>query len=56
MATPGVTYYLQYKVSLQDPVWKDLAGAVTATGIIASKEDPIRIDGQCLYRVRIVHE
>ncbi|MDB6126062.1 MAG: hypothetical protein JWQ71_5055 [Pedosphaera sp.] len=36
---PGQTYRLQYKANLEDPVWIDLSGDVTATGNNASKTD-----------------
>ena len=35
----NVTYRVQYKTSLTDPDWMDLAGDVTATGPTASKTD-----------------
>jgi DNA-binding beta-propeller fold protein YncE len=37
---PGLTYRLQFKVSLTDPTWLNVAGDVLATNTIALKLDP----------------
>ena len=52
-ATPGVTYRVQYRADLGDPTWTDLAGDVTASGTVASKEDPTGANAQRFYRVML---
>src|SRR5262249_30387846 len=39
-AIAGLTYRLQYKNSLSDPLWADVPGDVVATNVFASKLDP----------------
>ena len=38
-AVPGKTYRVQFKASVSDPTWNDLAGDVTATDATGVKED-----------------
>jgi len=38
-AVPGKTYRIQFKVSVSDPIWSDLAGDVTAMDTTGVKED-----------------
>lgn len=38
-AVPGKTYRVQFKVSVSNPNWNDLAGDVTATDATGAKED-----------------
>jgi YVTN family beta-propeller protein len=38
-AIPGMTFKLQYKNSLGDPVWIDIPGIITATNLLASAID-----------------
>jgi predicted transcriptional regulator len=50
----GQTYHLQYKDSLSDPSWNDLAPAVTATGPTAGKSDTVDSVPQRIYRIKLV--
>ena len=54
-SVPGKTYRLQFKNSLTDATWQNVAGDVTAVGVTAIKIDPTS-PGQPrrLYRVMLV--
>jgi kumamolisin len=51
LATPGRTYRLQSKSSLNAPDWSDLPGDVVASGPTAFKTDNIAPGSQRFYRV-----
>ncbi len=54
-AVPGKTYRVQFKVSVSDPIWKDLAGDVTAMGPTGVKEDAsVGAAPERYYRVLLV--
>jgi len=53
-ATPGVTYRLQSASNIQNAVWIDVPGDVTASGPTASKSDPMGSTKQRFYRVKVV--
>ncbi len=53
-ATPGTTYCLQCKGSLQDAAWIILPGNITASGTNASKKDVVDQSKQRFYRIMIV--
>jgi uncharacterized repeat protein (TIGR01451 family) len=53
-ATPGTTYTLQYKTTLQDPSWISIPGNVTASGNTASRNDAVGSTTQRFYRVMVV--
>jgi hypothetical protein len=55
-ATPGVTYCVQSKSTMNDSNWTTIPGNVTASGTIASKVEPFGPATQRLYRVMIVQE
>jgi hypothetical protein len=50
----GRTYHLQYKDSLSDLSWNDLAPDVTATGPTAGKSDAVDNVPQRIYRIKLV--
>lgn len=50
-AVPGWNYRVQYKTALNDPVWQDLAGDVTATGLAATKQAALNPENR-YYRIR----
>lgn len=50
-SVPGWNYRVQYKVSLADLIWLDLAGDVTAPGLTASKGTAVVEDAR-FYRVK----
>jgi hypothetical protein len=52
-AEPGRTYRVQYKNSLGDGNWNDLAGDVMASGAQATRTEPIS-SGQRFYRILLV--
>lgn len=55
LSVSGKVYRVQYKNSLADPGWNDLAGDVTATGSSASKTDTTSTgQPQRFYRVEVV--
>jgi len=53
-ATPGTTYRLQWKDSLQGSTWNDIPGDIIATGTNASKTDVMDQTKQRFYRIMIV--
>ena len=52
-SSPGVTYTLQCKANVQDPIWIDIPGNVTATGNTASKTDAVGPTVRRFYRVLV---
>ena len=55
-ASAGLTYRIEYKTNLDDPLWQILGSDVTATNVTASKADPgIQTASQRFYRVRLVN-
>jgi hypothetical protein len=54
-AVPGKTYRVQFKVSVSDPIWSDLAGDVTAMDTTGVKEDAsVGAAPERYYRVLLV--
>ena len=54
-AVPGKKYRVQFKTSVADPAWNDLAGDVTATDATGFKEDASAgAEAQRYYRVLLV--
>ena len=53
-AIPGLTYRVQFKSSLEETAWTDLAPDVLAAGPTASFADPDSLDRQRFYRVQVV--
>lgn len=54
-AVPGKTYRVQFKASVSDPTWNDLAGDITATDATGVKEDAsVGAAAQRYYRVLLV--
>ena len=53
-STPGTTYRLQWKNSLQGSTWTDIPGDIIATGTNASKTDVMDQTKQRFYRIMIV--
>ena len=53
-AVPGRRYRVQFKSALNDPIWTDLPGDVTAAGTAASKTDSMLSETQRSYRVVLV--
>ena len=52
--SPGTVYRLQYRSSLQNSIWTDVPGDVTASGATASKQHAVGSSKQGFYRVMIV--
>jgi YD repeat-containing protein len=52
-AVAGKTYRVQYKDTLNAPVWSDVGGDVTASGGTAAKTDPTAGVPQRFYRVTL---
>jgi hypothetical protein len=54
-ALAGQRYHLQYKTKLDEPIWNDLAGDLTATSDVAAKSDTPGLDAkQRFYRVELL--
>ena len=49
--TPGLTYQVQYKNSLAQPIWSNLGSAFTATNYLGTMSDSIGPDPQRFYRI-----
>jgi len=52
-SVPGWKYRVQFKTSVVEPLWSDIAGDVTATGLTASKTTSVP-DAARFYRVKWV--
>ncbi|MGO8929518.1 MAG: TolB family protein [Limisphaerales bacterium] len=50
-AVPGTSYYVQFKNTLADPAWQDLAGSVTLVGTHAYLNDLAAPGSQRFYRI-----
>jgi outer membrane protein assembly factor BamB len=54
-AIPGRTYRVQYKNHLDDPIWNNLAGDLTAAGDAVTQTDVLRLDvPQRFYRLKLL--